>query len=120
MSKAKEVLEKLVPIIEMATVGSHAGYKITVYTEPQLNPSFHVTYKKDFEIVLQMNNFKILEVKFGSFTKGEMPSNKILKDLKAFFKQKSKKSKSGSNWDALVFSWNILNDQELSLEMPKT
>jgi hypothetical protein len=111
----KSLNEFLEPLNEMATIGTYDNHKVTIYNEPLGNPSFHLTYKNDWEVVLQIKDFKILEVKQGSFVKGDYLPRKELNSLKQFLMRKSGKQ---NIWYNLLIGWNILNDKyQISSEL---
>jgi hypothetical protein len=104
------------PLVEMATIGLYVGYKFMVYTEPLKNPSFHVRFKNDFELVLQIRDLKILEIKFNNthnkFKKNDLPPGDILTDIKTFLGLQNTKGTDVSltNTQAIWFAWSIIND----------
>lgn len=84
-------------------------YKVSVYEEPQGNPSFHVMNKtNDKHCIYQIKNFELLEQK----TK-ECFSNKELNEIKIWLKEKSIKEgfKNKTNWQVILLSWNLLNEK---------
>jgi hypothetical protein len=113
MSRAKTLIETMMDIWEMARVGDIGPYSIWIYHEPLKNPSFHLRYKNDFEIVLQMKNLTILEIKFNnthnSFEKGKLPPKNILKLIKEFLKLSNAKNNDVTNYQAMNIIWNSLN-----------
>jgi len=111
MSNVKKALDILNNnlLIEMATLGTYDNHKVTLYTEPYGNPSFHLNYKNEWEVVLEIEGFEILEVKKGKFKKGEIIPNKEMKALLNWFELTSKDSSKLTNWESLIFSWNTLN-----------
>lgn len=66
---------------EAATVARYDNYQFMIYPEPLGNPSFHVRYKDEWEVVLELLSFKILEVKHGKFKKGNYLPKKIMKEV---------------------------------------
>jgi hypothetical protein len=104
----KQIKEQL--LIEMATVVSKFGFTFRVYTEPQGNPSFHIEYKNEWEVVLQISDFRILESKYGDFKKGEQLPNKVKKILKGIL---SLKKEDITYWKVLLILWNALNEKYL-------
>ena len=101
-------------LVEMARIGDHGQYSFWVYSEPLLNPSFHLKHKTDFEIVLQMKDLKILEIKSNQsrfrFKKGELPPKEILSMVQSFLVADNSKRPELTNADALDFAWKIIND----------
>jgi hypothetical protein len=100
-------------LIEMARIGDMGNYSFWVYTEPLGNPSFHLKFKKDFEIVLQMKDFKILEVKFNNtpmrLEKNEHPPQPIIKMIKKFLAAKNEKDPEFNNERFMTIIWKGLN-----------
>lgn len=123
MSKIKDLNEQLELLIEMSTVGYldvAKNYKVIVYTEPLGNPSFHLKYKNQWEIVLKLSDLSILEVKKGKFEKGQLLPTKISKDLKIFLNSIYKSDVT--YWDQLLFLWNANNEKfpiSLNRKLPK-
>lgn len=93
---------------EMATVGSIAknNTKYSIYPELQGNPSFHIS-ATDFEVVLQIVDFLVLEWKRGKAkVKGEFPAD----DMKIFYRWARSENELGvSNWLFLLQTWNTNN-----------
>lgn len=120
MSKKKKISENTdrfgVPqiLIEMARIGDAGPYSFWVYTEPLNNPSFHFKHKTDFEVVLQMKDLKILEIKHNNskfpFKKGDQLPGVIHKLVQAFLKDKNKKLPHRSNEQAIDDAWKLLNE----------
>lgn len=100
-------------LTEMARVGTTGQYSFWVYTEPLKNPSFHLKHKTDFEIVLQMKDLIILEIKHNDskfeFTKNELPPKEILRIVTSFLDGKNAKIAQVTNWDAIGLLWDALN-----------
>ena len=101
-------------LLEMARVGDSGPYSFWVYTEKLLNPSFHMKHKADFEIVLQMKDLKILEIKHNeskfTFEKNQLPPREILDVVNDFLSQNNKKDSERTNRQALSFAWKLLNE----------
>lgn len=101
-------------LVEMARIGDAGPYSFWVYTEPLKNPSFHMKHKTDFEIVLQIKDLKILEVKHNKskfkFEKNELPPGPILKLANAFLNQKHHKKPSLTNQEMIDLFWDALNN----------
>jgi hypothetical protein len=95
-------------LTEMATVGVYDSHKVTVYEETLGNPSFHIKYKNEWEIVLQIRDFVILEVKHGNFKKGDKFPRKEYKDLIKFLNSNDE-DLNISNWKYLIDAWNRNN-----------
>ena len=100
-------------LTEMARVGTQGQYSFWVYTEPLKNPSFHLKHKTDFEIVLQMKDLKILEIKNNEsrfkFKKGELPPKEILNVVTTFLDSKNAKIPKVTNRDTMGLFWEALN-----------
>ena len=111
ITKDFDVLCDMVNEEEMARVFGENGnpYEIRIYTEPQGNPSFHLLYNKEWEIIIQIKDFKIIEVNYGDFKKGIMLPSNIKKDIVSILKQ-NKKSKL-TYWDFLLLTWNAINEK---------
>lgn len=103
---------------EMATVVRHNGYKITIYPEPQGNPSFHLSYNNEWEVVLQIKDLSILEnkVKTSNFKKNQQLPNNIKKELLEMLNTFRGKLTS---WEFLLITWNANNPEyEVDLNLP--
>lgn len=102
---------------EAATVArDDIGYQFMIYPEPLGNPSFHVKYKNEWEVVLSLKNFKILESKFGKFHKGTNLPNKIMNKIYEVLKEKN--SLDVLVWHFMRYSWNI-NNPKYQIEVKK-
>lgn len=101
-------------LIEMARIGDYGQYSFWVYSEPLKNPSFHLKHKTDFEIVLQIKDLKVLEIKSNQsrfkFKKGELPPSEILSMIRSFFAEPNARRSELTNLDAIDFAWKIIND----------
>jgi hypothetical protein len=103
---------------EMSTVVRHEGYRITIYPEPQGNPSFHLIFKNEWEVVLQIKDFSILENKTRNpiFQKNKQLPSYIKKDLIDILSQIRGKF---TTWDFLITTWNSNNpDYEVDINLP--
>lgn len=91
---------------EEGKVGSINGLIVSVYTEPLKNPSFHIRNKTfDKHNVYQIKDFKLLE------KKGEDNfSSKELKLISNWLKEKSEAYSQLTNWQVLLLSWNLTNE----------
>lgn len=92
---------------EAATVAREDNYQFMIFPEPLGNPSFHVRYKDEWEVVLEIMTFKILEVKFGRFKKGYTLPRKIVKDIIRILQMKDELCIL--NWYLLRKIWNLNN-----------
>jgi hypothetical protein len=102
---------------EMSTIGVYDNHKITVYEEPFANPSFHVRYKDEWEVILQIKDFEILEKKFGKYEKGTHLPKKEIKELVNYLQQNNKFLKNNTNWEYLITTWNTNNPRyEVSID----
>lgn len=116
MSEAVNPFGEPIPevLIEMARIGTKGAYSFWVYTEPLLNPSFHLKHKTDFEIVLQMKDLKVLEIKHNQsryqFVKNKLPPKEILTLVHEFLSEKNSKDPTRTNQNAMDFAWKLLND----------
>jgi hypothetical protein len=105
-------------LVEELTVGNlgEKNMRVSVFTESLKNPSFHFK-SNDFEIVFQIKDFKILEIKFGDVQDIE---GKNFKKLLSWFKQPSNKPKM-TNWQKMLNNWNTVNPEsevDENLQMP--
>ena len=92
---------------EAATVAREDNYQFMIFPEPLGNPSFHVRYKDEWEVVLELFTFKILEVKFGKFKKGSYLPKKIMKTI---FQVLNQKDEVGIlTWHFFLKTWNANN-----------
>lgn len=98
---------------EEGRVGNVNGLTVSVYTEPLLNPSFHIRDKTfDKHNVYQIKDFKLLEKK-GVQTL----STKELKMVSNWLKEKSEAYEKLTNWQVLIISWNLTNENsKISVE----
>jgi len=100
---------------EMAKVGNKDGYIFRVYKEPFGNPSFHLEYKNDFEIVLQIKDLKILEIKFNNshfkFKKNENIPGEIKKVVLDFLDEINSIDPTKTNGEFLDVLWRALNQE---------
>jgi hypothetical protein len=102
---------------EAATVARDDGYSFMIYPEPLGNPSFHVRFKDEWEVVLEIFTFKILESKFGKFKKGSKLPNRITKDIIHILNKR--KQIGALTWSFLLQTWNENNPQyELNVHTP--
>jgi hypothetical protein len=105
---------------ESATITRYKNYQFTIYPEPLGNPSFHVQYKDEWEIVLELFTFKILEVKFGKFKKGSYLPKKIYKEIiEALSRENSIKVLI---WHYMLQIWNDNNPNyqvDVDTKIPK-
>jgi hypothetical protein len=104
---------------EMARIFKTGGYEVRVYGEPLGNPSFHLIYGDEWEVVLRIKDFEILEVKYGSLAKGCQLNNKVKKDIKRFLL--SDRSTDITYWKFLLMTWNAINFNypiDESMEIP--
>jgi hypothetical protein len=101
-------------LTEMARIGTNGAYSFWVYTEPLKNPSFHLKHKTDFEIVLQMKDLNVLEIKYNQskfkFEKGKLPPSEIFSVIENFLKEKNEKLPHRTNQGAMDDAWKLLND----------
>jgi len=111
-SKAKQLLKML----EMARIGTYDNHLIYIYSESLKNPSFHLKYKDEWEVVLQIKDLSILEAKKGNLKRGQQLSSKEKKALIDFLHS----DKHGiSVWKFLLANWNANNeDYEVSMDIP--
>jgi len=99
-------------LLEMSTVTQMDGYKITVYKEPLGCPSFHVEYKKEYEVSLKISNFEILERKYGEYQKGTQLPIYIKKDLYKIFNATFSIKNKQSFWNRCIELWNDNNSEK--------
>lgn len=92
---------------EAATVRREDNYQFMIYPEPLGNPSFHVRYKDEWEVVLELMSFKILENKKGKFKKGGVLPKKIMKDIFRILKEKNEINVLV--WKYMLQTWNENN-----------
>lgn len=91
---------------EEATVFSKDGYRFMIFPEPLGNPSFHLRYKDDWEVVLQIKDFMILENKFGFFKKNTFLPNSVIKQIKSILNEEEDEM---TKWELLLQLWNNNN-----------
>jgi hypothetical protein len=109
---------KLISLLEMAKIGSYNNHLIYIYPEPLGNPSFHLKYKDEWEVVLQIKDLSILEVKNGTFTKGSQLSSNERKELIKYLQTK-RPGRDISVWHFLIDTWNSNNEQyEIPTDTP--
>jgi hypothetical protein len=111
MKLAERVLNKME---EMATVGKFDKYKVTVYHEPLMQKSYHLSWD-EYEVVLNYPDNSILEIKklpnnMSNLKKGDFLPQSIMKDVEKFMKEKNKKQPTLTNKKALEFAWKLLNE----------
>jgi hypothetical protein len=99
---------RILQLNEMATIGNFDGYKVTVHHENLRNPSFHLWYKNEWQVVIQMKDFSILEKKNSPFEKGSQLPSHIKKSLINFFKQDTY---GDINWKVMIINWNGENPE---------
>ncbi len=101
------------PLVEMARLGNMGNFSFWVYTEPLKNPSFHLRYGNQFEIVVQAADWMVLEIKFNTsrfvFKKGTLPPAPILKQIQTFFGAQSKDEPKINNAEAFRVIWKAVN-----------
>lgn len=101
-------------LVEMARLGDLGQYSFWVYSEPLKNPSFHLKHKTDFEIVIQMKDGIILEIKSNNsrfeFRKGAQPPKQIVDVIAQFMNLKSLKDPTRTNGEFLPIVWKVLNE----------
>lgn len=97
---------------EMSAIGTYNNnYEVYVYKEPLGNPSFHFSKGKDWEFVLLIKDFSILEVKKSNtkmpYKKGAYIPKSYTNDLVEFF---NRVGDTGiTNWEYLIDTWNRNN-----------
>lgn len=92
---------------EATTVVREDNFQFMIYPEPLGNPSFHVRYKDEWEVVLELLSFKILESKFGPYKKGTTLPSKIQKKIIEILKDKNELNVIV--WEYLIHTWNLNN-----------
>lgn len=116
-------------INEMARVGSFnddgsisklGNYDVRIYPENLGNASFHLIYKNEWEYVLELDTFRVLEIKKNglNLNKYDYLPKDINKILKKFLNQKNELGVL--NWKNLIYTWNINNpkyEQPLNLQI---
>lgn len=103
--------EQYMKLYEMASVYSSPVFLIKVYTEPLGNPSFHLIKPNEFEVVLTLDNLKVLEVKFDKKKRKKMTfklNSKEEKKLKNIFRE-IPRGDVENIWGQIVNYWNSLN-----------
>lgn len=102
--------------VEMARLGDLGQYSFWVYNEPLGNPSFHVRHKTDFEVVLQLKDLKVLEVKYNQsryvFKKKQHPPKEVMGVVSKFLGQQNVTSPKLTNREALDLLWDALNPKK--------
>lgn len=122
---AKEVLD-LISINEMARIETfkyeNQIVDMRVYPEPQKNPSFHLIWGQNYEVVLEIRTLKILEWKKKPKNyKGNYLPYSFLKAIINFLRKPHKELKTITNWEFLCLTWKENNPtlkKQLELEMP--
>jgi hypothetical protein len=98
---------------ERALAGTAGQYSFWVYFEPLGNPSFHFCHKTDFEVVLQIKDLRILEVKKSegrfSFKKGDALPKSLQGVVEGFLSQTSQKNPKLTNREVIALLWDSLN-----------
>lgn len=123
-TKAQEMLDFL-NFNEMSTIGRSEDPKIgelhfSVHKEPQGNFSIHIIFKKEYEVVLQLKDLKILEWKWN-IKKIKWVPKKHLKEMVKFLKAPDKQFPEQTNWKVLLMAWNRENpkyEQDVNMKMP--
>ncbi len=114
MSESVDLFGVPQPLMEMARLGNLGQYSVWVCSEPLKNPSFHLKHKTDFEIVVQVKDMSILEIKHNKsrfdFKKGQKPPKAIVLIIEEFMSGQNEKDPSRTNADAFSFAWKLLND----------
>jgi len=114
INEVKLLLREDILVEEMSRIFSKDGFVVYVYNESYSNPSFHVLYKHDFEVVLQIKDLYILEVKFGNFKKGTQLPNLYRKSLKNILLEEQD---GISKWKFLLMTWNANNDYKYHVDI---
>lgn len=109
MTKIGELLN------EMARVGTFGKFEIRIYPEPLGNPSFHLIKRDEYEVVLQIKDYRILEWKFNKKNIKDIP-NSDLWDVKSYLG--SSHELGITNWQYLIATWNS-NNPKFKIELPK-
>lgn len=109
----KQLLEKdnTEILTEMATIGELRGnVKISIYPEPLGSASFHIK-TTDWEIVVGIKDFSVLEVKYGKapFKKKDKISGELKKKLIEFFNDTMEDGRT--YWNFLLLTWNANNSK---------
>lgn len=118
MSILRDMLSEDILLEEYSGIVRDEGFRIYVYPESYKNPSFHVIYNKEWEVVLQIKDFVILEVKYGNFKKGERLPLKIEKQIKSILQ---KQKYDIMLWKFLLMTWNANNENyevDINTEIP--
>ena len=112
-NELEEISEEEIILNEMARVGFIDDCEIYVRSDdPGHIPHFHIwdraTRGKKFHTCV-----KILECDYFHHTgKEDVLDSKARKKLCNFFKSKSENEEFNTNWDVLIFMWNINNSTE--------
>jgi len=98
-------------------------YKVEVYPQDRngMTPHFHFyDTEETFSLEIQIKNIEDLKILNSTDRKG-IPQNKLKtwdglstekKLLKKWMSESNKKDKQGkSNYDAIIFSWNLMNSE---------
>ena len=109
---------------EMARVGTFNNYDIRIYPENLGLATFHLSKGTEWEIVLAIKDFTIIEIKQNSkkekFVKKGSISISLQKQLVEFFKNTN--SLGTTNWSFLLYTWNMNNPKYLissTLSLPE-
>lgn len=108
--------QQLIHLLEMSKIGSYDNHLIYIYPESLGNPSFHLKYKDEWEVILQIKDLSILEVKKGDFKKGDQLLNK---ERKALIDYLNTSIGNMTKWEYLLHTWNSNNEQyEIPTDTP--
>ena len=110
---------QLIRLLEMARIGEYDNHLVYLYPEPQKNPSFHIQYKKEWEVVLQIKDLAVLEQKTSPFPKGAQLPSAERKALLAFFHSPYGKI---TTWEFILMTWGTNNPKrpvDLNLPIPE-
>ena len=111
MSKAKDLIE----LCEMARIGVFGKFEIRIYPEPLGNPSFHLIKQDEYEVVLRIKDFEVLEWKFNKRNLKRV-SGADMKEVTQYLHQRHELGVT--NWQFLVATWNS-NNPKYQLPLPK-
>lgn len=103
----KRIFKEKNSLTEMATIGRISELTITVYTDHG-PPHFHVIKKDGYEVRIRIDNFKILDYKWQK--KGKEISSSDMNTLKIWLTKHYFKDRSITNYSAIKFAWEIMNE----------
>lgn len=100
----------------MAKIGTYDNHLVYIFLQPGQQPSFNVQYQDEWEVVLNLFDFSILEVKHGPFIEGSQLPDRERMALLAFLSFERDRI---NNWEFLILTWNMNNeDSPVPMDTP--